>query len=153
MKIKSIIKKEETIEKEISLPYFCKWDDDYYLKVISENELLQVKNGHVKGSYFYPNNVFTSEIAKGTEITEDEFNRNYNEVIFHNGKYVPVPETPKELLSIPSFEEMEDEEDRFRQYLNNNFKVAAHPNYYLRNNCDYPLITIDQIKKEYANTL
>lgn len=101
MKIQAVIKSEQTIEKEISLPYFCKVEDGFFIKVLTEERIILVKmhslwcqiilyellSGH------------SGDISKGQEITETEFNEAYHKALFEIGKYVPAPEVPKELLS------------------------------------------------------
>lgn len=104
MLIKTTIKKEETIEREVSLPYFCKYDNPLtspqYFKV-TEEKVVDVTFGF--GNYnsisCYQHGVNDAKIAAGEEITEQEFNEAYHKALFEIGKYVPVPETPKQLLN------------------------------------------------------
>lgn len=101
MKIKMVVTKEETQEKEISLPYFCKYDKDQFIKVIGEKEgMVHIRHGITKGFFYYPTtSVFSTELSTGEEITEHEFNEAYHSVLLFIGKYVPAPEVPKELLT------------------------------------------------------
>lgn len=99
MTIKSVIKKEETIEKEISLPYFCKYEN-YWMKILDEERLLQVywnneKSNSIRLSAIWLNN---TEVSQSVECTEDEFNEMYHKALFEIGKYVPAPDVPKELI-------------------------------------------------------
>jgi hypothetical protein len=97
MLIKSVIKKEETIEKEISLPYFCKYYDNLsekftYFK-LTEDRVIDVMDGkNYKNISSYGHGVNDYKIAQSIECDEQEFNEAYHKALFEIGKYVPLPE-------------------------------------------------------------
>lgn len=99
MTIKQTIKREETIEKEISLPYFCKiteGKDTTYFKVADEKTSIEAYIG-ISHNYYRTCkrsvSVDSNDISKAEEITEQEFNEAYHKALFEIGKYVPAPNT------------------------------------------------------------
>lgn len=103
MIIKSVIKKEETIEKEVTLPYFCKipdWNGFSYLKIMENESVVKVdiELGMWCGIKYMSNHTpYIEEIYRSEEISEGEFNQAYHEALMEIGKYVPAPEMPVEL--------------------------------------------------------
>jgi hypothetical protein len=93
MKIQVTITKTETIEKEITFPYFCKRDEKY-LKVL-ENVTLEAQIcGGDKNIYYLsamPTWLKQSDIARAEECREEEFNQVANEALAYIGNNVPVP--------------------------------------------------------------
>lgn len=101
MKIIQTIKREETIEKEISLPYFCKIpDDNCYFKIIAEDKAMKVDVTPYWTAIILntsPNSLI-GDFSKTVECSEDEFNEACHKASFEHGKYVPAPDAPKDLL-------------------------------------------------------
>jgi hypothetical protein len=75
MLIQTTIKKEETISREVALPYFCKKDNEFYM--LDENELFtRITIGRsIQSGEIYMGGIFTtdftewekSKIAEATE--------------------------------------------------------------------------------------
>jgi hypothetical protein len=85
MKIKFIEKKEQTVEKEITLPYYCKKTDfigTTYYGVVSEERLVKVFNEtftrQVTESATEAHKI---EIANADEIDKSEFYAVFYEVL------------------------------------------------------------------------
>lgn len=99
MTIKQTIQKEQVIEKEITLPYFCK-DENKWFKITEDKSVVYIyNNGNThttisKTDYW----IQSSDISKCSQITEGEFNQAYHEALMEIGKYVPAPEVPFELV-------------------------------------------------------
>lgn len=100
MKLQQVIKKEEYVEKEIPLPYFCKLGDGSYFKVITEERIVIVKLNTLWAQIQLYELIagHGGDIAKGQEITEQEFNEAYHKALFEIGKYVPLPDISKSLV-------------------------------------------------------
>jgi hypothetical protein len=82
MKISTTIKKEEVIEKEIQLPYFCKYGG-YFLKISSPENVIKISYSEntITTIIVCDAGVFKTEIAKGEEATEEEFNTAYSKAL------------------------------------------------------------------------
>lgn len=98
LKIQTTVTKTEPLEIEISLPHFCKLGNTYY-QVISETTALKIDTMPSWASITLSNgyNPWMAEIGKAKEITEDQFNQAYHEVLMEIGRYVPAPPVPNEL--------------------------------------------------------
>lgn len=95
MKINQMVHESRLIEIDIELPYFCKSDEDTFIKVITEDRILVVKT-HNLWSQILLYELMSghhSDIAKGQQITEQEFNEACHKALFEIGKYVPAPNT------------------------------------------------------------
>jgi hypothetical protein len=82
MKISTTIKEEKTIEKEIQLPYFCKYGG-YFLKISSPENVIKISYSEntITTIIVCDAGVFKTEIAKGEEIIEEEFNKAYSKAL------------------------------------------------------------------------
>jgi predicted lipase len=75
--LETTIKKEEKVTKTIPMPYYCK-HEGYFIKVISENDMIQVGKGMIRTALTWLNK---AEIASATEITEYEFEQALNQAL------------------------------------------------------------------------
>jgi hypothetical protein len=98
MKIQTVIKHEETIDKEVQLPYYFSLPkNDKFFKVNEDETVICVLNSHCKSITFYPStSVWLSEIAQGQEIAPGLFHAAYHDVLLATGVYVPAPEPMEE---------------------------------------------------------
>lgn len=95
MKITSIIRRDETITKEINLPYFCKYEDGKFLKVIDEIKCVEINTSH----NYLSLSSFATWVREGTictseQCSEEEFNEAYRKVLFEIEKRAKVHELP-----------------------------------------------------------
>lgn len=99
MKIKKTIKKEETVEVEVTLPYFSK-DNNYYYCVLSENQILKVDYREyttLPASSGINTQCNPSDAFDGEKITQQEFEEIFVKVSdFHADLFESMRDTLRE---------------------------------------------------------
>jgi hypothetical protein len=77
MKIQTTVTVYDTIEMEIELPYYCKFEDKFY-KIFSENKTIRVSYSPTYSTICSSATwLFEKEIAKAVSITPVEFAEAY----------------------------------------------------------------------------
>jgi hypothetical protein len=79
LKIKTTISEE--FEKEIDLPYYCKFSDDHFLKVESDRKAITVQTYHFAYSIRVDDIPNYSIIAQSEECSKEEFNTAFETVL------------------------------------------------------------------------
>lgn len=108
MKINQLIIEEKMVEMEFTLPYFFAAKNNglttpALFKIVSEDVVIEVNPGNFKSISFYSMiESVKGKMARGTEITEDQFNQAYHEVLMEIGQHVPAPPVPDELMTTES---------------------------------------------------
>jgi hypothetical protein len=94
MKIQTTITEARKVEKEITLPYFCKESKGNKLhKVVDEKTMITVHliSDSSKMIFSSLTQYSLKEIGNSIECSESEFNMAANEALAFIGQYVPVP--------------------------------------------------------------
>lgn len=99
MKITEVITERKTVEKEVNIPYYFKDEYSNLCKVISTEHFISARaDKDYWAIQTLPVNGFKERIAKGTPITEDDYNNAYEKAL----NYL-------QSLNYDSFENEEDE--------------------------------------------
>lgn len=78
---KLTLKGSVEIEKEITLPYFCKYGDSNFIKVESKRKCVIVHTYNFSYLIEVNNSPSVNIISQSTPILEGEFNQAYREVL------------------------------------------------------------------------
>jgi hypothetical protein len=72
---KLILKGSVEIEKEINLPYFCKYSDNHFIKVVSKYKCVVVQTYSFSFVIEVNNTPHVGIISQSVPIAEEEFNQ------------------------------------------------------------------------------